>query len=82
MRKELHLKKDGAFYEISPWALTWDDENYYLVAYDDKAGIIKHYRVHVLVSVSQQFFGWVTGVGCKMQIEGPENVRLEYKAYL
>jgi hypothetical protein len=34
------------------------------------------------VSVSQQFFGWVTGVGGKMQIEGPENVRLEYKAYL
>jgi hypothetical protein len=23
----------------------WDDENYYLVAYDEKAGIVKHYRV-------------------------------------
>jgi predicted DNA-binding transcriptional regulator YafY len=42
----------------------------------------EHFRAHVLVSVSQQFFGWVTGVGSKMQIEGPENVRLEYKAYL
>ena len=30
---------------VSPWALTWDDENYYLVAYDAAAGIIKHYRV-------------------------------------
>ena len=25
--------------------MTWDDENYYLVAYDAVAGIIKHYRV-------------------------------------
>ena len=39
------MKKNGAFYVVSPWALTWDDENYYLVAYDAAAGIIKHYRV-------------------------------------
>lgn len=39
------MKKNGAFYVVSPWALTWDDENYYLVAYDTAAGIIKHYRV-------------------------------------
>ena len=45
VKKELKLKKDGAFYVVSPWALTWDDENYYLVAYDAAAGIIKHYRV-------------------------------------
>ena len=25
--------------------MTWDDENYYLVAYDAAVGIIKHYRV-------------------------------------
>lgn len=41
----MKLKKDGAFYVVSPWALTWDDENYYLVAYDAADGIIKHYRV-------------------------------------
>ena len=35
----------GAQYLFSPWALTWDDENYYLVAYDSEAGMIKHYRV-------------------------------------
>ena len=33
------------FYRISPWALTWDDEKYYLIAYDDAAGKVKHYRV-------------------------------------
>lgn len=43
--KERRLRKDGAFYVMSPYALTWDDENYYLVAYDSEAGIIKHFRV-------------------------------------
>lgn len=44
-KKEIRLKKDGAFYVVSPWALTWDDENYYLIAYDEQAGKLKHYRV-------------------------------------
>lgn len=156
MQKKMRLKKNGAMYVVSPWALTWAGENYYLVAYDDKAGIIKHYRVdkmlhmsvmeterkgkesfenfdlaafakktfgmyggidtevtllctsqlagvildrfghdtwmvpvdkehfraRVLVSVSPQFFGWITGIGAGMRIEGPENVRMQYKEYL
>ena len=156
MQKTMRLKRNGAIYVVSPWALTWDDENYYLVAYDARAGSIKHYRVdkmlhmsvletarkgketfenfdlavfakktfgmyggadaevtlsceahlagvildrfgqdtwmvptdkehfrtRVLVSVSPQFFGWVTGVGPGMQIEGPENIRAQYKEYL
>lgn len=32
-------------YRVSPWALTWDDENYYLIAYDEDAESIKHFRV-------------------------------------
>lgn len=156
MKKEVHLKKDGARYVVSPWSLTWDDENYYLIAYDSAEEKIKHYRVdkmqkteildterqgeacfgnfdlakfakktfgmfggrdeevtlvceknlagviidrfghdtwmipvdenhfrsRVLVSVSPQFFGWVTGIGNGMVIEGPENVKQEYKEYL
>lgn len=155
-KKELKLKKDGAFYVVSPWALTWDDENYYLIAYDEAADKIKHYRMDkmqkmsilqeerqgkqkfqdfdlaafakktfsmygghdetvtllcqnhlagvvldrfgtdimmipgndgrfkakVLVSVSPQFFGWVTGIGDGMEIAGPEHVRTEYKEYV
>lgn len=42
--KTMVPKKEGK-YEVSPWALTWDDENYYLVAFDAEAGKIKHYRV-------------------------------------
>ena len=30
---------------VSPWALTWDDENYYLVGYEESSDMIKHYRV-------------------------------------
>ena len=155
-KKKLQLKHDGAYYIVSPWALTWDDENYYLIAYDEKAEVIKHYRVdkmlhinlldqerlgeehfknfdlaafakktfgmyggrdesvtltccnelagvildrfgsdimmipsdrdhfhvNVTVSVSRQFFGWVTGVGSKMQLDGPVQVRQEYLDYL
>lgn len=156
MQKKFHLRKDGARYVVSPWALTWDDENYYLVAYDDAVGQIRHYRVdkmqrtqileterkgeetfrnfdlaefakktfgmygghdetvtlvcekhlagimidrfghdvwlipmdgehfriRVLVAVSPQFFGWLTGIGAGARIEGPENVREEYRKYL
>ncbi len=52
VKKELAFKKNGAFYEVSPWALTWDDENYYLIAYDEGANQMKHYRVDKMRSVS------------------------------
>ena len=50
--KEMELRKDGAWYQVSPWALMWDDENYYLVAYDATDGKIKHYRVDKMLSIS------------------------------
>lgn len=43
------LKHNGGYYQVSPWALTWDDENYYLVAYTDDQ--IKHFRVDKMVSI-------------------------------
>ena len=155
-QKELRLRKNGEYYVVSPWALTWDDENYYLVAYDEKADMLKHYRVDkmknlsllkdvrlgkekfqkfdlpsfakktfamyggrdervtllcknelagvmidrfgknvmiipgedgyfklsALMTVSEQFFGWVTGLGAGVKILSPDHVGLEYKAYL
>lgn len=41
-----------------------------------------HFRTRVLVSVSSQFFGWLTGVGSGMRIVGPEDVKQQYKEYL
>ena len=52
VRKEMQLRKNGRFYQVSPWLLTWDDENYYLVAYDADAGKMKHYRVDKMLDLS------------------------------
>ena len=49
-QKKMVRRKDGS-YTVSPWALTWDDENYYLIAFDEEAGCIKHFRVDKLKSI-------------------------------
>ncbi len=41
-RKDRH---DGRFYSVSPWALVWMEENYYLIAFDHDSNSIRHYRV-------------------------------------
>lgn len=154
--KKLQLRRNGELYKVSPWALTWEDENYYLVAFEEKSNALRHYRVDkmkniqmteevrqgkelfekfdlalfakktfgmyggtdvevvlkckntlagvildrfgtdvmmipvdedhfkvkLLISVSPQFFGWITGIGKDMKILGPENVKAEYRSYL
>ncbi len=50
--KTLKPKKEGEKYVVSPWALIWQDENYYLAAYDKTADKIKHYRVDKMGEVS------------------------------
>lgn len=51
-KKEKILRHGGKIYEVSPWALTWDDENYYMIAYDSEAEKIKHYRVDKMLNIS------------------------------
>ena len=48
--KKQELRRNGAWYQISPWCLMWVDENYYLVAYDGQK--IKHYRVDKIIRLS------------------------------
>lgn len=43
--KKMELKHDGAFYHVSPWAMCWDDEKYYLIGFDNEEQKIKHFRV-------------------------------------
>lgn len=50
---EMELRHEGAFYEISPWALLWDNENYYLVGYDKAADEFKHYRVDKMLHTEE-----------------------------
>lgn len=51
VNKEMKLRRDGTFYEVSPWLLSWDDENYYLIAYDDRSREIRHYRVDKMLRI-------------------------------
>ena len=51
-KKEKQLRRNGKIYEVSPWALTWDDENYYLVAYDSENSEIRHYRVDKMLKIA------------------------------
>ena len=64
--KERNYRKNGEYYVMSPYALTWDNQNYYLVAYDSEAGIIKHFRVDKMTDISM--------------IEDPRDGQEAYKA--
>ncbi len=51
VNKEMELRRNGDFYQVSPWLLTCDAENYYLVAYDGEDGKIKHFRVDKMLRI-------------------------------
>lgn len=154
--KKMELRRGGGFYQVSPWFLTWEDENYYLIAYDGEAEVMKHYRVdkmlkpgntnekrqgrkqaesldlaayakktfgmfagneetvvlecgeeltgvcidrfgtdvamrkigegyirlRVNVAVSPQFYGWLAGLGDRIKIVSPENVKNAYRQWI
>ena len=52
VKKEMELRRDGEFYKVSPWALLWEDENYYLIAFDSAYNEIRHYRVDKMLEIS------------------------------
>ena len=154
--KAMKLRRGGSRYVVSPLGLTWDDENYYLVAFEEEKESIRHYRVdkmksieiedtdrseksgyrdfdmasysnkvfgmyggeltkitlafpeHLIgvmldrfgkevslkkesdgcysirtdVIISEQFFGWMAGLGKQVQIISPEEVKQKYKECL
>lgn len=51
VNKKMELRHNGERYEVSPWALSWDDENYYLIAYDGAKNTIKHFRVDKMLKI-------------------------------
>ena len=52
INKKLVPRHNGDWFVVSPWALTWDDENYYMVAFDNLDHKIKHYRVDKMMHIS------------------------------
>ncbi len=50
-KKELVPRHAGKRYRVSPYILMWEEENYYLVAYDEEAGGRRFYRVDKMADI-------------------------------
>ena len=50
-KKEKILRHGGKRYEVSPYAMVYNNENYYLIAFDEEEKKIKHFRVDKLTDV-------------------------------
>ena len=53
LSKEMQPRHGGKTYVVSPAFLLRNDENYYLVAFDEGSGEIRHYRVDKMTSTSE-----------------------------
>jgi len=49
--KKLKFRRNGTKYVASPYALTWAEENYYLIAYYDRYSSISNFRVDRMVNI-------------------------------
>lgn len=51
-KKEKVYRRDGRRYYVSPCGLIWDNENYYLAAWDEENGEVRHYRVDKMTDIT------------------------------
>lgn len=51
IKREKVFRKNSESYSVSPLALTFDNENYYLISYNDKYEDYVHYRVDKMVDI-------------------------------
>jgi len=49
--KEKKFRRNGEKYTTNPYALSWDDENYYLITFSEKYGDFTHYRVDRMTDI-------------------------------
>lgn len=52
IRKALVPRNGGKEFVVSPWALIWMDENYYMMAYDEWDGKMKNYRIDKMKNIT------------------------------
>lgn len=45
-------KGDNNIYRVSPYYLIWNNENYYMVGFDEIDHVVKHYRVDRMLNIS------------------------------
>ncbi len=46
------FRQEGKRYAVSPYGLIWDNENYYLVAFDHPRQEMRHYRVDKMANIA------------------------------
>ena len=51
VEKKLRPENEGERYSVSPWGLVWQNEEYYLITYDEKCGMVKQYQVDKLQQI-------------------------------
>ena len=54
VKKELVPRYEGKRYRVSPYLLMWEEENYYLVAYDEEAKGRRFYRVDKMANIKKE----------------------------
>ena len=52
LQKAPVFRREGRRYVVSPYALIWDNENYYLAGYDHKHREMRHYRVDKMAELA------------------------------
>ena len=48
------LRRQGERYQVSPYILSWDSENYYMVAFHSRYGRLAHFRVDKMTDVRME----------------------------
>ena len=51
-KKEKVYRREGRRYYVSPCGLIWDNENYYMAAWDEENGEVRHYRVDKMTDIT------------------------------
>ncbi len=51
VKREEEFRRNGEYYAVSPWALHFDNERYYLIGYDHDKQEIRHFRVDKMRNV-------------------------------
>lgn len=52
LKNDIHYRRNGKIYQVCPRALTWNEEKYYLIAYDAQADAMRHYRVDKIKDIA------------------------------
>lgn len=52
MYRQKVFRRNGGRYNVSPYGLIWNNDNYYLVAYDSEHRQMRHYRVDKMAEIT------------------------------